>query len=171
MRGSIDGRPPYGLAVWAAVSIILSLMIYASPGRLAQGGSLMPMLPLITIFIWSSIRPRFMPPFVIFIVGLMQDLITGGPMGVWALAYVVALMIMRVREEDGAKREIGPIWFRFVGVVAIATFIAWCAGSLATGGPAAIRPMLVEAAATVLMFPLIGLLTIRKRSSRSGFGI
>jgi len=170
VRAPIERRPPYGLAVWAAVSIILSLVIYASPGRIANGPDVMPLLPLIAIFIWSSLRPRFMPPFVIFAIGLMQDLITGGPMGIWALAYLAALMFLRVRKEEGVVREIGPVWLRFLGVTAIATVVAWIAGSLAIGGMAAIRPMLVEAGSSVLMFPLIALLTIRKRTARSSFG-
>lgn len=170
MRAPIERRPPYGLAVWAAISVILSLIAYASPSHLTQGPDLMPLLPLIAIFIWSSLRPRFMPPFIIFFIGIMQDLLTGGPMGIWALAYLTAMMIMRVRKEEGAPRELGPLWFRFVAVTAIATLVAWATGSLAIGGPAAVRPMLVEAAASILMFPLIGLLTIRKRSARSSFG-
>ncbi|MEE2566972.1 hypothetical protein [Hyphobacterium marinum] len=170
MRAPIERRPPYGLAVWAAVSVILSLIVYASPAHLTQGPDLMPLLPLIAIYIWSCLRPRFMPPFIIFLIGIMQDLLTGGPMGIWALAFLTALMILRVRKEEGATRELGPIWLRFVGVVAIATIVAWCTGSLAIGGPAAVRPMLIEAVASVLMFPLIGLLTIRKRTARSSFG-
>lgn len=170
MRAPIERRPPYGLAIWAAVSVILSLIVYASPAHLTQGPDLMPLLPLIVIFIWSSLRPRFMPPFIIFFIGIMQDLLTGGPMGIWALAYLTAMMIMRVRKEEGAPRELGPLWFRFVAVTAIATLVAWSAGSLAIGGPAAVQPMLIEAAASILMFPLIGLLTIRKRSARSSFG-
>ena len=170
MRGPMNHRPPYWLAVWAAVSVVLSLIIYASPGRLAQGPDLMPLLPLMAVFIWSTLRPRFMPPFVIFLIGIMQDLLTGGPMGIWALAFLAAIMIMRVRKEDVAVKELGPLWFRFVAVAVIATLVAWSAGSLAIAGPAAIRPMLVEAAASILMFPLIALIFVRKRSARSSFG-
>lgn len=170
MRSPIERRPPYGLAIWCAISIVLALLIYAAPARLSRATDLMPLLPLITIFIWSTIRPYFIPPIVIFLVGIMQDLLTGGPMGVWAFSYLVALTAMRVRKEDATTRDLGPLWFRFVATTAIAVIVAWAGGSLAIGGVAAVQPMAIEAAASILMFPLIALLTVRKRQSRGAFG-
>ena len=170
MRAPIERRPPYGLAIWCAVTIMVSLLFYATPARLTQATDLMPLLPLIALFLWSTIRPYFIPPIVIFVVGILQDLLTSGPMGVWALAYLVALTVMRVRKEDSTTRDLGPLWFRFVATTAIAVVVAWAGGSLAISGPAAIQPMAIEAAASILMFPLIALVTVRKRQSRGAFG-
>ena len=88
MRGPIETRPPYLLMVWAVISLIMSLAFYAAPLRIAGGPDLMPMLPLMTLFIWSTVRPRFIPPIVIFIVGILNDVLTGGVLGVWALAFL-----------------------------------------------------------------------------------
>lgn len=170
MRAPIERRPPYGLAIWCAVTLLLALLIYAAPARLTRTTDLMPLLPLITLFIWSTIRPYFIPPVVIFAVGILQDILTDGAMGTWAFAYLVALTIMRVRKEDATTRDMGPLWFRFVATTAIAVVVAWIAGSLANGRPAPIQPMAIEAAASVLMFPLIALLSVRKRQSRGAFG-
>lgn len=170
MRPPIDSRQPYGLMVWAVISIILSLVFYSAPLRIASGPDLMPMLPLITLFIWSTVRPRFIPPIVIFIVGLLNDVLTGGVLGVWALAYLTALTIARSRDEDGPTREFGPVWIRFIVVLAIAMPVAWGAGSLAIGQLAPIRPLLIESVASGLMFPLLALLFIRRRNLRGAFG-
>lgn len=170
MRTPIERRPPYGLAIWCAVTLLLALLLYATPARLTRTTDLMPLLPLITLFIWSTIRPYFIPPVVIFAVGILQDLLTGGAMGVWAFAYLVALTSMRVRKEDATTRDMGPLWFRFVATTAIAVGVAWIVGSLANGSPAPIQPMAIEAAASVLMFPLIALVSVRKRQSRGAFG-
>lgn len=170
MRAPIERRPPYGLAIWCAVTLLLALLVYATPARLTRSTDLMPLLPLITLFIWSTIRPYFIPPIVIFIVGLLQDLLTGGPMGIWVFAYLLSLTIMRVRKEDATTRDMGPLWFRFVATIAIAVVFAWIAGSLANSSPAPIQPMAIEAAASILMFPLIALISVRKRSSRGAFG-
>ena len=170
MRAPIERRPPYGLVIWCVVTLILSLLLYAAPARLTQTTDLMPLLPLIVLFIWSTIRPYFIPPLVIFAIGIFQDLLTGGPMGIWAFSYLAALTIMRVRKEDSTTRDLGPLWFRFVATTAIAVSIAWAIGSLAIGGPAAVQPMAIEAAASILMFPLIALLAVRKRQSRGAFG-
>jgi rod shape-determining protein MreD len=170
MRLPIDSRPPYGLMVWAVISILLSLIFYSAPLRIANGPDLMPMLPLITLFIWSTVRPRFIPPIVIFIVGLLNDVLTGGVLGIWALAYLTALTIARSRDEDGPTREFGPVWIRFIVVLAIAMPVAWGAGSLAIGQLAPVRPLLIESVASGLMFPLLALLFIRRRNLRGAFG-
>lgn len=170
MRPTMESRPPYGLMVWAVLSLMLSLAFYAAPLRIAGGPDLMPMLPLITLFIWSTVRPRFIPPIVIFIVGILQDVLSGGVMGVWALAYLTAMTITRNRDEDGPTREIGPVWIRFLVTLVIAVPIAWAAGSFAIGQMAPVRPLLIESVASGLMFPLIALLFVRRRSLRGAFG-
>lgn len=170
MRPPIETRPPFGLMVWAVISMILSLAFYSAPLRIAGGPDLMPMLPLMAIFIWSTVRPRFIPPIVIFVVGILQDVLTGGVLGVWALAYLVAMIVTRSRDEDGPNREIGPVWIRFLATLVIAIIVAWSAGSLAIGQMAPVRPLLIEAVASGLMFPLIALGSIRRRGLRGSFG-
>ncbi|MEE2526267.1 rod shape-determining protein MreD [Hyphobacterium sp. HN65] len=169
MRPPIETRPPFGLIAWAVISLMGSLAFYAAPLRIAGGPDLMPMLPLITLFIWSTVRPRFIPPIVIFVVGLLQDVLSGGVMGIWALAYLSAMTITRSREEEGPTREIGPVWIRFLVTLIIAVPIAWGAGSLVIGQMAPVRPLLIESVASALMFPLIALLFIRRRP-RGAFG-
>jgi rod shape-determining protein MreD len=170
MRPPIETRPPYGLMVWAVLSLILALAFYAAPLRIASGPDLMPMLPLMTLYIWSTVRPRFIPPIVIFVIGILNDVLTGGVLGVWALAYLIALTIARSRDEDGPTREFGPVWIRFLVILAIAIPVAWSAGSLAIGQPAPVRPLLIEGVASALMFPLLAFLFIRRRNLRGTFG-
>ena len=170
MRGPIENRPPYLLMVWAVISLIMSLAFYAAPLRIAGGPDLMPMLPLMTLFIWSTVRPRFIPPIVIFIVGILNDVLTGGVLGVWALAFLTSMTIARSRDEDGPNREIGPVWIRFLVTLLIAVIVAWSAGSLAIGQMAPVRPLLIEAVASGVMFPLIAFFSIRRRNLRGAFG-
>ena len=170
MRSPVDTRPPYGMMVWTVISLILALAFYAAPLRIANGPDLMPILPLMTLYIWSTVRPRFIPPIVIFIIGILNDVLTGGVLGVWALAYLTSLTIARSRDEDGPTREFGPVWVRFLVVLAIAIPVAWGAGSLAIGQLAPVRPLLIEGVASSLMFPLLALMFIRRRNLRGSFG-
>ena len=159
MRPPIDTRPPYGLMVWAVISLIASLAFYAAPLRIAGGPDLMPMLPLIALFIWSTVRPRFIPPIVIFIIGLLQDVLSGGVMGVWALAYLASMTITRNRDEDGPTREIGPVWVAFPCDAGRSPFrLPGQPAVLAIGQMAPMRPLLIESVASGLMFPLIALM-------------
>lgn len=169
MRAPIEKRPPYFLVLWCVVTNILALVLHATPSRITEGPDWMPLWPLISLFLWSTIRPRFIPPIVIVAVGLVQDVLTGGPMGVWAASYLLAMIIMRTRREEGGPRELFPLWLRFAGVAAITFATAWAIGSLTLGMPAQVTSILIEAAVTLAIFPLIALIAVRGRPPRSSY--
>jgi rod shape-determining protein MreD len=170
MRKPGEHGTPYWAAGGCVVSVFLSLIFQAAPAHLVDGVNIMPTWPLIAIFLWSGLRPYFMPPFVVFAIGLTQDLLTGAPMGVWALSYLVSIAVFRFRGEDGMPRDLPPILLRFGGTLVLAHTIAYIAGSWSLGQLADFRPLIIEATATILMFPLLAFLALRRRrSSRSGF--
>ena len=155
---------------WCVLSIFFALIAYATPTKLLDGPHLMPTWPLMVLFLWANMRPRFVPPFTVFFVGLAQDLLTGAPMGVWALAYLAAISASRFRGEDGMPRDLGPIWIRFLMALAIAHALAFVAGSWANDQLADWYKLVLEFIASALTFPLIGHLVLRRRrGSRSGF--
>ncbi|SDM32460.1 rod shape-determining protein MreD [Maricaulis salignorans] len=170
MRKSSERQTPYWAAAACALSVFLALVVQAAPTQLVDGVNIMPTWPLIAIFLWAGLRPYFMPPILVFSIGLFQDLLTGAPMGVWALAYLVSISALRFRGEDGMPRDLPPILARFAGTLVLAHAIAYAAGSLALGQLADLRPLMIEATATMLMFPLIAHFALRRRrSSRTGF--
>ena len=152
MRKTSERQTPYWSAAGCALSVFLALVVQAAPTQLIDGVNIMPTWPLIAIFL------------------LCQDLLTGAPMGVWALAYLVSISALRFRGEDGMPRDLPPILARFAGTLLLAHAIAYGAGSLALGQLADLRPLIIEATATMLMFPLIAHFALRRRrSSRTGF--
>lgn len=170
MRKPTERGIPYMSGVLCGLTVFASLVVQAAPTQLVEGVNIMPTWPLMVIFLWSGLRPHFMPPFAVFLIGLCQDLLTGAPMGVWALSYLVAMAAFRFRGEDGMPRDLPPILLRFAGTLALAHAVAFAAGSLANGQLADIRPLIIEATATILMFPLVAFLALRRRrGSRTGF--
>ena len=155
-----------GLCVF---TVFLALVLYAAPTRIIDGPDLMPAWPLMVVFLWSGMRPRFMHPVVVFFIGLIQDLLTGAPMGLWALSFMTAIAIARFRDEDGMPRDLPPIWVRFCLAMTIASAVAYLAGSWALEAFADWRPILIETAASILTFPLLAFISLRRRrGGRSG---
>lgn len=163
MRASLENRSLWpGLAAFA-LTLALSLLAYAVFGRAAVAGPLLINLPLITLFIWSLRRRWFVSPPVLLAVGLLQDLLIGTPMGVWAIAYLVAFTFARARDADGAGRDVGPVTARFGALAALAFAAAWAAGSAAIGAPAAYGALITEGLLTILLFPVAAVLFARRR--------
>lgn len=162
MRAPLERRSTWPTLLGMLVTLAASLLIHAAPTRLPTGADILPLFPLITLYIWAVRRPRYVPPWLIFIVGLLQDLLIGGPMGVWALSYLVAFAIARPREEESSG-EVIPISIRFAVLTLIALGVAWGAGSVALGQPAATADLVTEGILTIILFPGFALLFARKK--------
>lgn len=169
MRKPTERRTSYWSGVACVLSVIVALILQAS--EIVEGVNvIMPSWPLMVIFLWAGLRPQFMPPIAIFTIGLLQDLLADSPMGIWALSYLISIAIFRFRGEDGMPRDLPPILLRFSGALVVSHLIAFAVGSLAQGQLTDGRVLMIKAIATILMFPLVAFLALRRRrGSRSGF--
>jgi len=53
-----------------------------------------PLLVLMPIYYWAIVRPDLMSPFWIFVLGVLQDLFSGGPPGVWAASFLATYALI-----------------------------------------------------------------------------
>ncbi|WP_429910981.1 rod shape-determining protein MreD [Glycocaulis sp.] len=164
MRASLERNSTWPVLTAMALTFALSLLAVAAPLRLPEGqGFPAPLFPLIALFVWSVRRPHFVPPWLIFIVGLFQDLLTGGPLGMWALSYLLAFAIARLRSTEPSAREFILLVARFSVMTGIASLVAWVTGSLSIGQPADPTSLVTEAVITLIVFPAFCWLFARKR--------
>ncbi len=49
-----------------------------------------PLLALMPVYFWCLVRPDLMPPAAAFAIGVLEDLFSGGPPGVWGASFVAA---------------------------------------------------------------------------------
>lgn len=164
MRASLERNSTWPTLTAMALTLALSLLAVAAPLRLPEGqGFPAPLFPLIALFVWSVRHPRFVAPWLIFLIGLFQDLLTGGPLGMWALSYLLAFAIARLRSTEPSAREFILLVARFSVMTCIASLVAWTAGSLSIGQPADPTSLVTEAVITLIVFPAFCWLFARKR--------
>ena len=58
MRAPLERRSAWPTVVAMTLTLLASLLIHAAPTRLPTGADILPLLPLITLFIWAVRRPR-----------------------------------------------------------------------------------------------------------------
>lgn len=165
MRASYDTGPGWpsvlGLVASLAAAVFFQGLIDGASGEWSVN------IVLITLFVWSIRRPGMASPLLLVLVGVLQGLITGAPMGVWAIAYCVAFAIARDREAEGGG-ELAALSVRFALLAAIAHGAAWAAGSAALGVPAGVWSLIIDAGLTIVLFPVFGWAFARRRE-RSAF--
>src|SRR5690348_17885600 len=77
------------------LAVVLSNVPLALVGGLVPA----PLLGLVPIYYWCLVRPDLMAPAATFAIGMLQDIMAGGPPGVWILSFVVTYALIQ-RQRD-----------------------------------------------------------------------
>ncbi len=78
---------------------LLGVLLSNLPVTLLGGLVPPPLLGFIPIYFWCLVRPDLMTPAAAFVIGVFQDVMSGGAPGVWTLSFVVSYAIIQ-RQRD-----------------------------------------------------------------------
>jgi rod shape-determining protein MreD len=145
---------PVGLTI---VLLIVGLVPLQLPG-LAQ---MAPQLPLMAVYHWSVYVPRLMPAWGVFAIGALQDLLTGGPLGVQALVLLAVLGVVRQQHRFFAGKSFAVLWLGFALIAAGAMALAWFFVSILSLTVVGPRPAAFQYLLTVGLYPLVAWLLLR----------
>ena len=142
----------------ASCTILLMLLCQA-PFGIADQAMLLPALTLASVWFWSLFRPAAMPPPVVFLIGLLLDLLGYQPLGVGVLtALTVHGLALRWRRRL-AQQGFFVIWLVFALLAAPASMLSWALTMLLSfrllpPGPALFQAVLSAALYPALAVPL-----------------
>lgn len=111
-----------------------------------------PLFVFMPLYFWGMVRPDLMTPFWAFALGVFQDLLSGGPPGVWAAAFVAAYFLID-RQRDMLASLSG---FGAIAGFAVAALTACITAYVIVGfyfwHLPPVAPLMVELALTVLFY-------------------
>lgn len=133
---------------------VVGALALAAPFNFLDGLAPTPIFALYPIFFWSLYGPERMPAPAVFGVGIVQDLILGGPVGLWAMAFLLAHAGILWQREFFLGRSFSAVWTGFGFAAGFAAFIAWICASALYGRPLAVWPIAFQTVATILTYPV-----------------
>jgi rod shape-determining protein MreD len=92
-----------------------------------------PLLGLVAVYFWCLVRPDLMTPAAAFAIGMLEDVMSGSPPGVWTLGFVVSYAVV-ARQRDS-----------FAGLGGIAAVLGFAAAALAACATATLAVALLYA--------------------------
>ena len=128
-----------------------AVLISNLPLSLTNGLFPAPLLALVPVYFWCLVRPDLMTPAAVFLIGLLEDIVAGGPPGIWTLAFVTAYaVIARQRDAFAGLSGLGAI-LGFATATLIVCMVAYVTMAALYRFPP-VGPIVAELAVTVLFY-------------------
>lgn len=149
---------PFALSV---LLVVLSVVPLPVPGY----GLVVPAFGLMAVYYWAIHRPDLLPAVAVFTLGLLEDILSGAPMGVNTLVFLLVYGVMRNQRRPFLGKPFPVMWFGFLLVAPSAEFVQWLASSVLVGRLIPPQAILVQTALTIALYPwLTWLLAAAQRS-------
>ena len=78
-----------------------------------------------SVYFWSLFRPAAMPALIVFLLGLLLDLLTGAPIGVSSLTLLVTHAIALKLRFTLSRQGFLYVWLVFIAIAALASFLTY----------------------------------------------
>ena len=145
---------PFGLTVLLVLISVLPLPILGFT-------RVMPLLPLMSIYLMAVYHPNLMPVYAVFLIGLLQDILTGIPMGIHALTYLVAYGTVVWQRRFLVGKSFAVIWVGFSLVGGGGVVMGW--GLMSSYHGVLLNPdaILLQYALSLGLFPVLSWLFVR----------
>lgn len=142
---------------FAVLLAILSTVPVGVPGYAA----VVPAYTAMSAFYWAVFRPDLQPPFALFLVGVLQDVLVATPLGMTALTLMVVHGLAVSQRRAFLAKPFVLAWFGFVLIHALAAFVVWLLASILALRPVGPEPAVFQYLVTVTLFPVVAWIFVR----------
>lgn len=143
-----------------ASAVFLMILFGALPMYVPHYGSVAPMIGLCGVVYWTLSRPQLMPIGIAFVLGLVQDVVGMAPMGLHALLFTVAWIMIDQQRRFLYGRPFILLWFSFSVIVITVQGLAWLSYSLYHVTLIGAQPAFVSALLTMAVFPIVSTISM-----------
>ncbi len=162
METSLAGR----IANWARAGIPFTVSLFLVlaamlPYGLPKSSLAAPILALISVYYWSVFRPELMPAGAAFLLGLMVDVLSGGPPGLNALVLILVHWAASGQRRALAGKSFAVGWLGYLLIAAGAAIVNWFFASLFHTTAIESVPLVVSHAIGTAAYPLVAIFLAR----------
>jgi len=144
-----------------ACCTVLLMLLAETPFGIIDQAALLFAATLPCVFLWSLVRPTALPPPVVFLIGLLFDLLGYLPLGAGPLMLLaVHGLTLRWRAALTAAGFISG-WLAFTGFALGAALLGWALAALLSFRLLPIGPALFETLLSAALYPAFAILFLR----------
>lgn len=151
-----------------AATMVIAALVTIIPLRIPGYAALTPAFTLMAAYHWTIYRPDLLPPSLLFAVGLAEDLLTGGPVGVTPLLLLVARAAVLNNRRYFVNRGFAFVWAGFTVLAAVGMFGLWIVHCALDLTMLDFRSTLFRTVLTIAAFPAVSFLVGRAQRALIG---
>ncbi len=140
-----------GVFGFGLVLAIIGILLFVAPSRIGGIDVAMPWLAAVTAYMWGALRPGIAQSIAAFALGLAQDYISGGPLGPFALGFVVIYGVAALQRDALAGQTAAAAWLGFALAVIAGAIAAWIVGWVGLGRPPGFMALASQAVLTIVV--------------------
>jgi len=157
MVGQSETRSASGIKFWFPVLVALALiLIFRLPLRTGTYAAFMPFVSLAFVYYWVLYGRQFVPFWLVFFLGLFEDMVTLGPAGLNSIILLAVAVGLTNQRRFFVNRPFFVGWAGFAIVCIGVTILRWLLESIYASDFLAVEPLASQAVMTVLFFPVFG---------------
>ncbi len=137
------------------------VLVSVVPLRVPGFAAVTPALSLVAVYYWAIFRPDLLPAVAVFAIGLVQDILSGMPLGVNTLVLLAAHAVVASQRRFFLGKSFLVMWWGFLMVAAMAAVATWIIVSMLYGRLLDPAPLGFQFLLTVAIFPCLTWLFIR----------
>jgi len=150
-----------GIPFFVSLLLILAATL---PYGLPKSSLAAPVLALISVYYWSVFRPELMPAGAAFLLGLLVDVLSGGPPGLNALVLILVHWAASGQRRALAGKSFAVGWLGYLLIAAGAAVINWFFASLFHTTAIESVPLVVSHAIGTAAYPLVAIFLARMQT-------
>jgi rod shape-determining protein MreD len=137
---------------------VLAALLSIEPLHFDGYAALTPAFTLMATYHWTIYRPNLLPAPWLFLIGTIQDLLSGGLPGVTAVTLLLARALVFPHRLYFVDRPFPFIWAGFTLLTGGAVLFSWALHSLLAAESLDLRGPVLRAVLTIALFPIASFL-------------
>ena len=144
--------PVQWILIPAAVTLAVTIVL-ATPVQLFGLHLPEPVIPMVLAFAWPLIRPSVVASLMLTLLGLILDILTYGPLGLWPLALLAIYAIVLGSRSFLIGQDTVVLFVWYAACCSLAFLLAYLVVTLIAGNPPSLLSLIGQVVPTLLLFP------------------
>ncbi len=137
------------------LTILFLIIMMVLPYQFKIIDNSMPFLSLIGVYYWSVFKKDLLPISAIFVLGIIQDIILGSPLGLTSLLLIIAQQFIFFQGRNFLERGFLFNFFIFILMIISFGFLSWGISSLYVSAFLGYWEVILQILLTIAFYPII----------------